>query len=629
MRRRPTTSLVGVGVPVLAALVLGACTAPAPPSGPATPTATTATATGTGTPTTTPPVQLRPLVVETHFDFTTLDPVALVDRSGLFVAGALYETLTTLDPADPTTVLPGLAEYTLSPERNWLTLRLRPDATFSDGSRVTSDDVIFTLARARGLGGVPGQLLGPISLTKVDDRTLTVTSPGPNFVLPAVLANPAFGILNADVVKTQGAAIGPGDSAGGWLAENSAGSGPYVIADVDPGRSVTLEPNPRWSGARPAFGDVIIRNATPARQVRDIETGAADVVLDLPPGRADAMKLQPEVSTVAITSQTSSTIAFLMLNRDKTVNTWTADPHFATAVRLGLDIEAIVAAAGPGAQPALGLVPSGLPGAFEVPEPPATPSTAATTPSTLPAPATPSGTPTPATPTTPPPMRAPAPGSPATSVPTSTTATMEDPSAPRTAEPTGTDAPIPTVTPTAPPVRDVAAAKAALARSGYRGAPIRLTYASDRPLNGIDLAGVAKVVRGQLAQVGIRVTLAPTPLAKARAALDTGKTPFALWSWAPEFAEAEAALAFGPGGHLGRRAGWILGVDGDMSALTEATRSSFGEERPGAFARWQVQMNLFGPFVPLFQPAAHHAHGERVTELPRSPLVAIDLARVR
>lgn len=627
MSRRPATPLVGLGVPVLTALVLGACTTPAPPSGPGTPTATTATATGTGTPPPpTPPVERPPLVVETHFDFTTLDPVALVERRGLFVAGAVYETLTTLDPADPATVLPGLAEFTLSPERNWLTLRLRPDATFSDGSRVTSDDVIFTLARARGLAGVTADLLGPISLTRVDERTLTVTSPGPNFALPAVLANPALGILNADVVKTQGGAIGPGDTAGPWLAENSAGSGPYVVADVEPGRSITLEANPRWTGARPAFGDVIIRNADPARQVRDIETGAADVVLDLPPGRADAMKLRPAVSTVAITSQTSSTIAFLMLNKDEAVNAWTADPHFATAVRLGLDLEAIAAAAGPGAKPALGLVPSGLPGAFEVPDPPA--ATSSTSPPasgtpTVPRPATTAATPTPGTPTTPPPVRAPAPGSPAAST------TPGDTSAPRTAEPTGTDAPIPTVTPTAPPVRDLAAAKAALAQSGYRGTPIRLTYTGDRPLHGIDLAGVAKVVRAQLAQVGIRVTLAPVPHAKARADVDSGRTAMALWSWAPEFADAEAALAFGPGGHLGRRAGWVLGVDQAMDELTEATRTSFGDERPGAFARWQLQMNLLGPFVPLFQPAAHYAHGDRVTELPRSPLVAIELPHVR
>ena len=263
--------------------MLGACTATAQPP-PPTPSAATATATGAGTPTpTTTPVERPPLVVETLFDFTSLDPSTLVERSGRFVADAVYETLTTLDPEDPTRVLPGLAEWTISPQRTWLTLRLRPNLRFSDGSLITSDDVIYTLSQARGLGGPRPSFLGPISLTKVDDRTLTVTSPDTNFALPAVLANPGLGILNADVVKANGGGVRPGDAAGTWLTSNSAGSGPYVIARVQAGQSITLKPNPNWGGERPEFSDVIIRNATPARQAQDVESGAADIVLDLPP----------------------------------------------------------------------------------------------------------------------------------------------------------------------------------------------------------------------------------------------------------------------------------------------------------------------------------------------------------
>ncbi|GAA6525946.1 ABC transporter substrate-binding protein [Intrasporangium sp. DVR] len=602
--RRPTAPGPGVGVGILTALVLAACTTPAQTAAPVEPSATTATATaprpGSATATTSS-VERPSLVVETVFDFTSLDPHTLLERSGLVVADATYETLTTLDPEDPTKVLPGLAEWTMSPERNWLTLRLRPDATFSDGSRVTSDDVVFTLARARGLGGAAAELLGPIGLTKVDDRTLTVTSPGTNFALPAVLANPALGILNADVVIAHGGAIGEEDTAASWLSWNSAGSGPYVIAEVDAGRSITLEPNPHWTGEDPVFPEVIVRNATPAQQVTDIESGAADVVLDLPPDRADAMKLRPKVSSVAITSQTSPALAFLLLNDDQSINRWTGNPDFVTAVRLGLDVEALAERAGPGAVPALGLVPRGLPGAFEPPAP------------------APTGEPTPGrtgpTASQPTPGTSPTPTGPGTEAATPT--------------PSGTNAPIPTATPTVAPVRDLAAAKAALARSGYDGQPIPLAYATGRPLNGLDLTVVATSVRAQLARVGIRVTLAPAPVAKALAAYEKGVNAMGLWSWTPEYAEPEAALAFAPGGHLGHRARWVRGVNSALDTLTAATRTSFGDERPGAFARWQLQMQQFGPFVPLFQPAAHVAHGGRVTAVPRTPIGSVDLAGIR
>ena len=614
--RRPTVPRLGVGAALLTALVtalvIGACTGPAPTPGPASPSATTATATGRGAPApTTASAERAALVVETVFDFTSLDPRVLVERSGLLVADAAYETLTTLDPEDPATVLPGLAEWTMSPERNWLTLRLRPDATFSDGSRVTSDDVIFTLARARGLGGTAAQLLGPIAFTRVDDRTLTVITPGPNFALPAVLANPALGILNADVVKEHGGAVGEGDTADSWLSWNSAGSGPYVVTEADAGRSITLQPNPHWSGPSPVFTKIIVRNARPAQQVRDIESGAADVVLDLPPDHADAMKLRPTVSSVAITSQTSPALAFLLLNDDQTVNRWTGNPDFVTAVRLGLDLEAVTRRAGPGAVPALGLVPRGLPGAFEPPTP------TATAPPTATGAATGTAAPSPTS----------APSSAPTSAPTSVPTSV--PSTAATHTPSGTAAPIPTATPTTPRSRDLAAAKAALARSGYRGEPIRLSYASDRPLNGLDLRLVASAIRDQLKPVGVRVVLAPAPMATALADYEKGLDVMGLWAWAPAYAEPEAALAFAPGGYLAHRARWVRGVSSAMDGLTAETRTSFGEERPGAFARWQLQMEQFGPFVPLFQPAAHLAHGERVTAVPRTSIGSVDLAGIR
>lgn len=599
--RRPIAPKPGVVGTLLGLVLLGACTTPVQTAGPATPSATTATATGTGTPSpTTSPVERAPLVVEAAFDFTSLDPRELVERSGLLVADATYETLTTLDPEDPTNVLPGLAEWTMSPERNWLTLRLRPDATFSDGSRVTSDDVIFTLARARALGGTAAKLLGPVGFTKVDDRTLTVTVPGPNFALPALLANPAFGILNSDVVTEHGGATGPGDTAGSWLSWNSAGSGPYVVAEVERGRTIRLEPNPHWDGPAPTFPAVIVRNATPAQQVRDIESGAADVVLDLPPDHADAMKLRPKVSSVAITSQTSAALTFLLLNDDAGVSEWTGNPDFARAVRLGLDVDALARLAGPGAVPALGLVPRGLPGAFEPPAP--QPS------------AEPTDVPT------------------ATGGPTATSSTSPaTPTAPATStpSPTATPEPGPATTPTAPPARDLPAAKAALKRSGYRGQPIRLSWADDRPVNGIDLASVARAVRAQLKRVGIRVVLAPAPIQKAWADYEKGSTAMGLWAWSPEYAEPEAALAFAPGGHVGHRARSVRGVSSVLDTLTEQARTSYGDDRPQAFARWQLEMARTGSFVPLFQPAAHTAHGERVTAVPRTPIGSVDLAGIR
>jgi peptide/nickel transport system substrate-binding protein len=251
---------------------------------------------------------------------------------------------------------------------------------------------------------------------KVDDRTLTLTSPDANFALPAVLANPAFGILNSQAVKAHGGTIGPGDTADRWLSTHSAGSGPFVLSGAD-AKEVRLTVSPTWTGTQPGFAEVIVRDAAPDRQVTDIISGAADVALDLSPAQADRIAASATGSTgssgstastgstgsttstgsagstgstgsasaapspVSVMAALSSTTAFLLLHRDPAVNPWTGNADFAEAVRLGIDREAVSTAVRD-AIPAAGVIPVGIVGSLLAPT--GTPPGAATTPATLP-----------------------------------------------------------------------------------------------------------------------------------------------------------------------------------------------------------------------------------------------------
>ena len=591
---RPVVAAVGV----LSFVALTACTTPASPE----PGGGSETMAGVATASPLPPA---PLVVETVFDHTSLDPTRQFGRSGAMVSRALYETLTTLDPTDPTKVVPRLAEYTLSPEGRWLTMRLRKGLVFADGTPITTDDVIFTLERAKGLGGPAAAILGTLTARKVDDRTFTLTSPGANFALPAILANPAYGILNSATVKANGGAIGPGDTSASYFATHSAGSGPYVVSGVTSRGEITLSANPRWSGDTPAFPSIVVRNAKPQQQLADVVSGVADVALDLSPTQAASVASRRQATPVTITTMRSSTLAFLMLGRDKAVNQWTANRDFAEAVRLGLDREALGHAAGD-AMPAAGLIPAGIVGALEKGVVP-----------TSPAPPTPvQGTP----------------GSPTPAATPSTAAGSTDGSTSGSTDGTGTPSPLPTVGSTDLPLlpeRDVAAAKAALKRSGYRGQPIPLSYAADLPIQGIAPATLAGVVKKQLAEVGIVVTLAPKPAAAALADYRAGRSAFSVWSWTPDYPDPENYLAFAPGELVGSRARWARGADPDIDDLTDAARASIGDDRASAYAAWQLAMNQRGPFVPLVQPSTHFASVERVHDLPGNPVWTLDLAAVR
>jgi peptide/nickel transport system substrate-binding protein len=625
-RAQHATRVMGL-LGVAAVLGTAACTS-APQIGPAS---TTGAASSSAATSTTPAV--APLVVETVFDHSTLDPTRQYDRSGAMLSKALYETLTTYDGADQTKPQGGLADYTMSPEGKWLTLRLHSDRTFSDGTPVTSDDVVFTLERVKGLRGPAASILGTVTVRKVDDRTLTLTSADANFALPAILANPAFGILNATAVKAHGGTIGPGDTADQWLSTHSAGSGPYVLSGAD-AKDVRLTANPGWPGTRPAFPDVIVRDATPAQQVADISSGAADATLDLSPdqaarlaasapgqtpgasekGGAAAATGTPQPSgtgtspaPVSVMAALSSTTAFLMLHRAPAVNRWSANPDFAEAVRLGIDREAVSTAVHD-ALPAPGVVPVGIVGSLLAPT--GTPPGFATAPPTL-------GS-TLAVPTAPPvpPTTEPGPSD-ATPTPSATT-----PGATPGATTTATTAPV-------VPARDLAGARAALARSGYRGEPVPLSFARDLPIQGVPTASVAALVRAQLAEVGIDVVPTPLPVATALERYRAGRDAFSLWSWNPDYTDPENYLAFAPGGLVAQRAGWLPGADPGIDTLTEAARASVGDDRPAAYAAWQRAVDARGPFVPLFQPSSHLAHGPRVTELPTNPVWTLDVAGIR
>ena len=524
---------------------------------------------------------------------------------------ALYETLTTYDGTDQRQPRPGLAEYSMSPEGNWLTLRLRRGSTFSDGSAVTSDDVEYTLERAKGLRGAAASILGNVTVRTVDERTVTLTSPGANFALPAILANPALGILNSRVVKANGGTIGPGDTADTFLATTSAGSGPYVLSGVDEDE-VRLTVSPTWAGAPPAFPEVVVRDVAPDRQVRDIGAGRADVALDLSPDQADGIaasatgSAESSPSPVSVMAARSSTTAFLMLHRSPAASAWTGNPDFVEAVRLAIDRSAMSAAVHDSI-PAAGIIPVGIVGSLLAPT-----GAAAGSPATAPT-TVPTG-----------PVRGDGCGrwDPATTQPGDGTPTP------------GAGMPTPGGTPTAPPgaivpERDLRGARAALARSGYRGQVVPLTFASDLPIQGVPTASVAALVSVQLAEAGIVVRPTPLPAAKALARYRDGRDGFSLWSWSPDYTDPENYLAFAPGGLVALRAGWALGSDPEVDALTDAARRSVGDDRATTYAAWQQGLDRSGPFVPLFQPSSHLAHGQRVSNLPTNAVWTLDLAGVR
>ena len=77
-----------------------------------------------------------------------INPILAVSDSDRDLTSLVYSGLLRATPNGD--YLPDLAEsYTVSPDGLTYTFKLRPGATFHNGTKVTADDVVFTVAKRR------------------------------------------------------------------------------------------------------------------------------------------------------------------------------------------------------------------------------------------------------------------------------------------------------------------------------------------------------------------------------------------------------------------------------------------------------------------------------------------------
>src|SRR5712664_224623 len=155
---------------------------------------------------------------------------------------------------DPATIRGELAKsYSISPDSKVITITLRPDATWHDGTPVTAEDVKWSLDRAVSAKSLAGPQFTTGSLTKpeqfkiVDAQTVTVTVEKPDRLALANLCVPYAMMINSKLAKKNATAEDPW--AQEWMKTNTAASGAYIVESHKPGESTVLRRNDKWLGA--------------------------------------------------------------------------------------------------------------------------------------------------------------------------------------------------------------------------------------------------------------------------------------------------------------------------------------------------------------------------------------------
>jgi peptide/nickel transport system substrate-binding protein len=518
--RKSLTRLSVIGVATAVALVVAGCTATAPSS-----------SSSGGT-----------LVIDHTFDLKTADPARMYEPTGEITDKALYDTLLTFNGSDVTKPVPDLATMKESADAKTFTFTLKSGRTFSDGTPVTANDVVFSLDRVIGIKGNPSFLLDGVTVTKKNSKTVVLTTAQPDPALPFIIPNPALGILNSKVVKAHGGTTNDKDGAEAYLNKKSAGSGPYVLSSLNLTSQVVFTKNPKYDGTeKPAYGKIVMRNVVSATQKINIEGGDSQVALDLSGDQAAGLG-----GGTKVLSGASANVIFLLLNQDPAISKFTSNPDFMKAVKEGIDYKGLLAIAGNGAVQSPGVIPSLFLGALSASD-----------------------------------------------------ELKYDPTA----------------------------AKADLAKSGYAGQSVTLNFPSDITLNGVQFTDIAQKVQSQLATVGIKVQLAPAPVATELDAYRDGKESIGLWYWGPDYPDPSDYLAFTPGNVVGLRANWKTGDAPAIEALAaQAAKGGTNAQRAAVYQDIQKGINKSGPFIPLFQPANNIAYASSVTGITYNPVWTVDFA---
>lgn len=221
-------------------------------------------------------------------DVQNFDPIIPTDNMSIWTMLLIYDTLIRVGP-DGNSLEPGLAtSWTNSEDGLTYTFTLR-DATFHDGTAVTSADVQYSMDRALNSPDSQWAFIFPAGATFAapDPKTFTVTLPKPWAPFEADLALFSAAIIPMAAHQAQAEA----------LFQKPIGSGPFVFDSWDKQVQVVLKKNPNyWDAPKPYLDELTFVVLTDANaRMLQFQGGDLDIVTTVPYSQVESLKSNPDV----------------------------------------------------------------------------------------------------------------------------------------------------------------------------------------------------------------------------------------------------------------------------------------------------------------------------------------------
>src|SRR5262249_23510554 len=180
------------------------------------------------------------LVLGTLGTFDSLNPFIIKGVTPPNLRDMVYESLLARSGDEPFTLYGLIAESVEMPDdRSSITFHLRPEARFSDGVAITPEDVLFSYALLKEKGWPYHRShYGKVARAdKISEQSVRFTFEAPgDREIPLILGLMRFRPPQKLAAETFDRTP----------RKPPVGSGPYTVAHVDAGRSLTYRRNPDW-----------------------------------------------------------------------------------------------------------------------------------------------------------------------------------------------------------------------------------------------------------------------------------------------------------------------------------------------------------------------------------------------
>lgn len=274
-------------------------------------------------------------------DVTSLDPHVGKETPAVMVTVNMFDTLLSRDAEGKPA--PNLAEKWENVDELTWKFKLREDVTFHDGSKMTAEDVKFSLDRAIASNYVSYVVDFIDTVTVDDDYNITIKTKAPYGPILFNLAVPFTAIVPKAVVEA--------DPDGFKL--HPVGSGPYKFVEWKQGESVKMEAfDGYWGGVAKTKNIQMKVVPEPAQRLIALENGEVDLAYEIAPNDMSKVK---ENDKLQLMEAPSLSVFYLIMNNEKEPFT---NVKVRQAIRYAIDQQLIVDSLLYGAgQPANSLIP--------------------------------------------------------------------------------------------------------------------------------------------------------------------------------------------------------------------------------------------------------------------------------